>query len=118
MFRAIKQVFVATRESIRLRQWVRPRSRQWGKIKKTHLLKEQSCQWCGGVIRIEVHHIYPFHLFPEKELEESNLITLCCGCHFERGHNRDWREYNRDIRHECECHGEAVRQDFISSGKI
>lgn len=43
----------------------------------------------------------PFHLFPELELDDSNLITLCeksgHDCHFIFGHFHDWTLYNPNV---------------------
>ena len=48
---------------------------------------------------LNVHHVKPFHLFPDLELDAGNLITLCergaFSCHWIVGHGgRDWRDYN------------------------
>jgi len=43
---------------------------------------EYSCRVCGkrgG--RLNAHHIWPFHRFPERMYEVGNLITLCHDCH-------------------------------------
>ena len=53
------------------------RSDQWPKVRKTHLASHPTCELCGGEKKLEVHHMRPFHLHPELELEPSNLITLC-----------------------------------------
>jgi hypothetical protein len=49
-----------------------------------------------------VHHIRPFHLHPELELEQDNLITLCekraHDCHFQVGHFMNWSWFNPDVR--------------------
>lgn len=60
------------------------------------------CQMCGGTEKLQVHHIHPFHLHPELELEQQNLITLCekrgHDCHFVMGHFHDWRLFNPTVR--------------------
>lgn len=41
-----------------------------------------TCRVCGtrgG--RLNAHHIWPFHRFPERMYEVGNLITLCRDCH-------------------------------------
>jgi 5-methylcytosine-specific restriction endonuclease McrA len=82
------------------------RSSQWLTVRKHHLRLEDRCQWCGAKRILEVHHVIPFHICPEKELDQTNLITLCAGlfrnCHFKRGHLRSWRSYDPAIRQECE----------------
>jgi len=78
------------------------RSPQWSRIRAEHLKQEPSCQACGASTGLEVHHIYPVHLFPNQELLRENLITLCegdvCNCHFLFGHLRFWRSYNPTVR--------------------
>jgi hypothetical protein len=43
----------------------------------------------------------PFHLDPNKELDTTNLITLCMGekeCHLHIGHGGSFRQYNPNVR--------------------
>lgn len=72
------------------------RSPKWEEVRKRHT--KSFCEACGsknGVLnRLNLHHIKPFHLFPELELEPSNFITLCRTCHFLFGHLRSWKSYN------------------------
>lgn len=39
----------------------------------------QSCGVRGG--RLNAHHVWPFHRYPEKRYDVSNLMTLCRECH-------------------------------------
>lgn len=77
------------------------RSPHWAKVRVDHLDKEPCCAVCGSRVLLNVHHIKPFHLFPELELEDSNLITLCEGkvvnCHLLFGHRMNWRKWNPDV---------------------
>ena len=78
------------------------RSSKWPKVRKKHLEKNPCCAVCGATAKLNVHHIKPYHLFPELELEESNLITLCeCGkggvnCHLFIGHLGNYKKINPD----------------------
>ncbi|GCE29115.1 hypothetical protein KDA_45990 [Dictyobacter alpinus] len=49
-----------------------------------------------------MHHIKPFHLYPELELDPGNLITLCeikgRTHHLLIGHLDDWQSYNLRVR--------------------
>jgi len=78
-----------------------PRSGHWPRVRDAHLLKENCCQLCGSTTALNVHHIKPYHLYPDLELEDSNLITLCEGgpvnCHFLFGHLLNWASYNRHV---------------------
>lgn len=82
------------------------RNPKWPEVEKAHLKEEPVCQYCGGSLKLQVHHIAPFHLFPEKELDDSNLITLCeeheKDCHLMHGHLGDFKLYNPNIRAECD----------------
>lgn len=50
---------------------------------------------------LNVHHKVPFHIAPELELEESNLITLCMSedrhCHLLIGHGDSFKAYVPDV---------------------
>ena len=52
------------------------RSSDWKRIRRVHLKLYPCCAVTGTKKKCEVHHILPFHLNPELELEPSNLITL------------------------------------------
>jgi hypothetical protein len=80
------------------------RSASWPKVRKAHLADNPVCRACGGDKNLEVHHIAPFHLHPELELDPHNLITLCerasRNCHFVFGHFFDWQKFNPNVRNE------------------
>jgi len=77
------------------------RSSQWSDLRNSFLEKYPYCVACGTNNDLNVHHIKPYHLFPELELEESNLITLCQyrprNCHFALGHLFDWRAWDPQV---------------------
>lgn len=76
------------------------RSSEWGKVRSEHLKKFPQCAACGTKDHLQVHHIKPFHIYPELELDPSNLITLCMGayeCHLMIGHGDSWKCYNPDV---------------------
>jgi 5-methylcytosine-specific restriction protein A len=56
---------------------------------------------CGSRKNLEVHHKRPFHLFPKRELDPTNLITLCegkgGGCHLHFGHLFCFSSFNPKI---------------------
>lgn len=72
------------------------RSSQWPAVERSHLTKQPECQVCGGKSQLNVHHLKPFHLFPELELVETNLVTLCNAsrCHITFGHGGDFKAWN------------------------
>ena len=77
------------------------RSEQWPRVRQKYLSKHPNCAACGSSKYLEVHHIKPFHLHPDLELKEENLITLCedgrggtRNCHYTFGHSYNWKGYN------------------------
>lgn len=73
------------------------RSNGWSMLRSIHLVKHDSCAVCGKKKGLEVHHIKPFYLHPELELDPSNLKTLCRRHHFAIGHLEYWKSYNPQI---------------------
>ena len=79
------------------------RSNKWPEARKLHLLNNPTCAVCGGNTNLEVHHIRPFHLHPELELDQTNLITLCesgkngLNCHLAFGHLGNFKSFNTSV---------------------
>jgi hypothetical protein len=58
------------------------------------------CLW--SIKSLEVHHIEPVHLNPDRELDPSNLITLCSDpCHIVFGHFMDYKSWNINVVKDC-----------------
>lgn len=77
------------------------RSGHWRSKRAQHLRSQPRCAACGCKDNLTVHHIIPFHIEPELELEDTNLITLCensGNCHLMIGHLKDWKAYNPHVR--------------------
>lgn len=79
----------------------KPRSEKWPEFRRQILDAQPWCSACGRTESLEVHHIKPFHLHPELELQTTNVIVLCEGptrCHFTYGHRaQDW------VTFDCDC---------------
>jgi hypothetical protein len=74
----------------------------WSSVRKRHLADNNICAACGRSKDLEVHHIKPVHLFPELELDLSNLITLCADpCHIVFGHFMDFKKWNKTVISDC-----------------
>jgi len=77
------------------------RSSKWPELRRKWLVKQPECQCCKKITKLEVHHIRPVHLYPELELDETNLITLCenptMNCHFIMGHCLNWLAWNSHV---------------------
>jgi|LakMenEpi03Aug12_release.lakeMendotaPanAssembly.Ray.scaffolds.fasta_scaffold02373_3 hypothetical protein len=77
------------------------RSSKWTNVRKQHLTENNSCCGCGKKDKLEVHHIEPVHVNSNRELDPSNLVTLCKSCHFTIGHLMDWSSWNIDVVSDC-----------------
>jgi 5-methylcytosine-specific restriction enzyme A len=81
---------------------VRQRSTKWAAIRRKHLRIYPACACCGGITNLEVHHLQPYHLYPQLELELSNLLTLCeagkngMNCHLLVGHLGSYYSANKN----------------------
>lgn len=86
MFNFLKKIRFATR------------SPKWSNTRKKHLENNPKCAACGSSKKLEVHHIKPVHLFPELELDPTNLITLCADpCHIIFGHLMNFKSWNKEV---------------------
>jgi len=76
------------------------RSSKWRGVRAKHLEDNPTCAVCGSSLVLEVHHIIPFHIAPDKELDPENLMTLCenrrygINCHLLIGHLGNYRRTN------------------------
>lgn len=78
------------------------RSSKWPAVRKKHLEENPNCVSCGSTLFCEVHHIVPFHVDPSRELDPSNLVTLCeskkwLNCHLFLGHRSNYRDNNPNV---------------------
>ena len=74
------------------------RSPKWQSVRKEHIKNNPYCIACGRDKKLEVHHIKPVHLFPELELDPSNLVTLCADpCHLLFGHLMYFKSWNSTV---------------------
>lgn len=101
---------------LRERKKRKERDPHWHTVEKRHKRTNPFCAACGGEFTIQVHHIQPFHLKPEMELEPTNLISLCMGkyeCHLKVGHGGSWKAYNPTVVRDA---GRALRG--VSAGVV
>jgi 5-methylcytosine-specific restriction enzyme A len=77
------------------------RSGHWPQLEKETLEAHPFCAASGGEIHLQVHHIKPFHIHPDLELEPKNLIVLAAGptanFHFWLGHLGNWHSFNPHV---------------------
>ena len=82
------------------------RSPQWEKVRKDYASMFPVCAICGHRDKIQVHHVWPFHICialgrPDLELDSRNLITLCEGPeehHLLIGHLDSFKSANTNVR--------------------
>lgn len=84
-----------------------PRSPLWSAVRKQHLKKFPRCAVTGSTTDLEVHHIKPYHLYPELELQDSNLITLTTkfgslNVHLWFGHLGNFQSWNENVREDSQ----------------
>jgi 5-methylcytosine-specific restriction endonuclease McrA len=58
---------------------------------------EKKCMKCGSVENIEVDHIYPVSIYPQKQNDLNNLQLLCKSCNLEKSNKyiMDYRPVTR-----------------------
>jgi hypothetical protein len=77
------------------------RSDKWPALERRFRAEHPTCAACGGSDRLNVHHVKPYHDFPELELDPNNLITMCMGekeCHLKIAHCGNFKLYNPNVR--------------------
>jgi hypothetical protein len=80
------------------------RSDKWPEFRKNWFKEHgEFCRLCGGKEKVELHHIQPFHLAPNLELAEVNVIALCesekggLNCHLAIGHLGSFKSFNPTV---------------------
>lgn len=96
------------------------RSGKWQSVRAAFLKTHPCCELCGKKIELQVHHVIPFHIDPSRELDETNLITLCADHHFLFGHLLHWDSYNPHVREDVELWRDKIakRARAPDRGKI
>ena len=78
-----------------------PRSPQWRTVRNAHITTHPNCIVCG-VRGTQVHHLVPFHRDPSKELDPTNLRTVCDRCHICVAHLGNFKNENPDLDRHAE----------------
>jgi 5-methylcytosine-specific restriction enzyme A len=79
------------------------RSGAWPRVRAEHLKAFPACAVCDRAHKVEVHHVLPFHLHPDLELDPANFITLCeddydgVNCHLFFGHLGNFKSFNENV---------------------
>lgn len=104
MIKSIKHGINLLRHSLRDVGISAKRSNKWPTVEKHFREANPTCAACGGKNNLNVHHCIPFHLDPSKELDQTNLITLCMSnreCHLLIGHAGSFKQYNPNVREDA-----------------
>lgn len=57
------------------------------------LRRHPACVGCGRPATT-AHHVIPFHVRPDLEMDEGNWAAVEKDCHYVIGHQRNWRKWN------------------------
>lgn len=91
---------------------VAKRSSHWPTVKNKFVKSNPKCAACGSTTNLDIHHIKPFHLHPDLELDTTNLITLCMDnhCHLLIGHGNSFKAYNPNIIEDAKTVNQNIAQ--------
>lgn len=76
------------------------RSHEWRYFRNMNI--KDKCEICGSKFFLELHHVFPFHIRPDLELDENNVVTVCRRHHYEFCHFLNWKKFNIDIKNHIE----------------
>ena len=85
-----------------------PRSGKWPALERGVLQAHPTCAGCGKKATV-VHHVLPFHLWPEKELDPTNFVAVCPDCHLHLCHLGDFKSFNPCARLDLARHLAEVK---------
>ncbi len=89
------------------------RSGRWHTVRGAYIAEHSTCEACGGKgspeAPLQVHHVLSYELYPERELDPENLITLCPRCHLVFGHLGDFKAFNPLVREAAARHLAEVK---------
>jgi 5-methylcytosine-specific restriction endonuclease McrA len=94
-------LYRAASSILRERKKAKTRSPKWATVRDHFLEGYPTCAACGSKRLLQVHHVEPYHLDPERELDLTNLIGLCMSrheCHLRLGHGGFFEAFNPIVR--------------------
>lgn len=74
------------------------RSSRWRAVRRRFLFEHPRCSVCRSESGLEAHHVVPFFVAPDLELDPENLIALCRRCHLFLGHLGAWDRLNPSVQ--------------------
>lgn len=91
------------------------RNPAWEKASKEFLIGKV-CIVCGGTRGMQTHHKYPFHLFPDREMDSKYWVPICTdgpggmNCHRTVGHGGNFKNYNPHVESDAGAENACFRQ--------
>ena len=80
------------------------RDSKWNDFRRTYI--KNRCEVCGSKKSLSLHHHIPVHIDKSKELEVSNVSTLCDwrgnNCHLSFGHLGSFYSFNPEVKKDIE----------------
>lgn len=85
------------------------RNWRWPQLRRAWLEDNPACEVCGTRLKCVPHHIEAVHVKPERELDPTNLVTLCPPHHLLFGHLGAWRSWNESVIADCVAWRDKIR---------
>ena len=79
--------------------WSSPRSGRWRALRNEMVREHPRCFVCGAPTTV-IHHLRPFGVDHDGELNRMNLIWYCDRCHLFVGHLCCFRAWNTNCRND------------------
>ena len=95
-----------------IKQYTERRSSAWPALRRAWLQEHGKCDACGTTKQLEVHHVVPVSHDRTRELDKSNLQTLCeyRECHHRIGHSFDFKSANPHCRLDAETQRRRISE--------
>ncbi len=76
-----------------------PHDSKFERLAEEHKKISPACLICGSTENCDVHHLFPWEMFPDKRYEPKFFRTLCrnpgCQGHLIAGHCGDWKAWSQ-----------------------
>lgn len=81
-----------------------PRNPEFEPQARKYIEAHPTCLRCGGSRLLQLHHKFPFHLYPHLEMNQEYWRVLCMAtpvCHLAGGHLLDFSAWNPHVDEDC-----------------
>jgi len=90
------------------------RSGKWETLRCSFIKENPYCIACGTNKKLQVHHIESVHTNSKRELDKTNLCTLCETCHFVFGHLHNFKKINPSIIEDAVNHMQRIKDNSLN----